>query len=240
MAGANSSFMSDKPITQPLASSGDLDDRLRRTDEARWLASRYAPEAARRRLVSVWLLRLELQRALHASEPMLAKIRIQWWREAIEGLRAGTVRRHDLTEEMALACAGVPLLPAAIIDLVDRYDDVADDHLHSGGHTDTTSHAENHMAAERASLITAGVALAGALSADEFSALGLCGDASTARTADLPDAGQRWRQAQEAARRLRADLWPAIAHLAIGEAKSPLAQRWRMFGAVLRRRLPDY
>src|SRR4029077_7966058 len=34
-------------------------------------------------------------------EPMMGEIRLQWWREAIEGARLGRPRRHDAVEALA-------------------------------------------------------------------------------------------------------------------------------------------
>src|SRR5512139_156492 len=90
----------------PLASAKEFDARLRRTDEDRWLATRYAPESARELLVALYLLDQELRRALGAKEAMLGKIRIQWWRETIEQIAGpGAVRRHDRAEEVARVIA---------------------------------------------------------------------------------------------------------------------------------------
>ena len=94
--------MSDTANPPKLASSAEFDARLKRTDEDRWLASRYAPAADRERLAAVYLLNQELQRTLHTKEPMLGKIRLQWWRETMEQVAGGgPVRRHDLAEELA-------------------------------------------------------------------------------------------------------------------------------------------
>ena len=94
--------MSDTANPPNLASVDDFDARLKRTDEDRWLATRYAPTDARERLVALYLLNQELQRAMHAKEAMLGKIRLQWWRETLAQLGgAAPVRRHDLAEELA-------------------------------------------------------------------------------------------------------------------------------------------
>ena len=76
--------MSDTANPANLASTEDFDARLKRTDEDRWLATRYAPPAGRQRLVAIYLFNQELQRTLHTKEAMLGKIRLQWWRETLE------------------------------------------------------------------------------------------------------------------------------------------------------------
>jgi phytoene synthase len=229
--------MSDTPNPGPLASSAEFDARLKRTDENRWLASRYAPEAGRERLVAVWLLHQELLRALQAKEAMLAKIRIQWWRETLEGI-PDSPRRHDLTLELARVTAGRPDLLKALHGMVDAFDDVVDDHLHDGGHDPGGAHEAKHYAAEAAVVKAAGLALREGLTAEESEALARCGEAALARKAGMADAEARWKAADEAAQKLAPDLWPAVAHLAVqGVEGAPLKQRWRVLKAMMGRRL---
>jgi phytoene synthase len=225
-------------VASGLVSAAEFDARLKRTDEARWLASRYAPQAGRERLVAVYLLNQELQRALGVSEPMIGKIRIQWWRETLEGISAGNPRRHDLSLELARVFAGRADLVAAAHELVDRFDDVIDDHLHAGGHQPGDDHAARHLAAESAVTRLAGRLLAGNVSAQQLDALSRCGEAHLAAVAELPDAVERRTAAQTAARTLPADLWPAIVHLvADGPGLTPLRRRWRILRAIATRRL---
>lgn len=227
---------SDTPNKASLASTEEFDQRLKRTDEDRWLASRYASGPDRERLVAVWLLNQELQRALQAREPMLAKIRIQWWRETLDGIAAGTVRRHDIALELARTSAGRPDLVAAMHELVDRYDDIADDHL-AFGHQSTPDHEARHYAAEGQLAKTAGLALRSGLPQDELEALARAGEAHLARTAGMADADARWEAARKAAGLIPADVWPAIAHAAAAPHVGPVAKRWALFRAVWTRRL---
>jgi phytoene synthase len=229
-------------VASGLVSAAEFDARLKRADEARWLASRYAPQAGRERLVAVYLLNQELQRALGVSEPMIGKIRIQWWRETLEGIGAGTPRRHDLSLELARVFAGRADLVAAAHELVDRFDDVIDDHLHAGGHQPGDDHAARHLAAEAAVTRLAGRSLKADLTGDQLNALGACGEALTAIIADVPDAAQRQAQAKKRAATLPEPLWPAIAHIAVARKVGtgdygPLLKRWRILQAVLTRRL---
>ena len=70
-----------------------LADFVRRNDPDRFLASLFAPTEQRQ---AVWVLcavNHELARAREVvSEPMLALIRLQWWREVVQGVR----RRHEV------------------------------------------------------------------------------------------------------------------------------------------------
>jgi phytoene synthase len=234
--------MSDTANPANLASSEEFDARLKRTDEPRWLASRYAPEEARQRLVAIYLLHQELTRTLSTKEAMLGKIRIQWWRETVEQIGGkGALRRHDLSEELARLTSTRLDLIAAINDLIDRFDDILDDHLHAGGHQAGEAHEERHLAAEASLARLAGLALKSDLTPGNLDALSRCGEAHLATVAQLPDYHDRWITARVAAGSLPADVWPAIVHLAAdapkGQERSPFSRRWRVFKAMLLHRL---
>lgn len=68
----------------------DLDTLVRRVDEDRWLASRFAPEDVRRRLIALYAINYEIARIGETvREPGLGQIKLQWWREAIAEIFAG-------------------------------------------------------------------------------------------------------------------------------------------------------
>ena len=184
--------MSDTANPANLASSEEFDARLKRTDELRWLATRYAPAPDRERLATIYLLHQELQRALTVSEGMIGKIRIQWWRETLEQIAGpGPVRRHDLALELARVLKDRIDLVAPISALIDRYDDVIDDHLHAGGHEPGADHGARHLAAEAQLARVAGLALDPATSPAHLDVLAVCGEAGLAIAAQLPDADAR-------------------------------------------------
>jgi phytoene synthase len=242
--------MSDTPnpgnLTSPaapgpiLAGPEAFDARLKAADEPRWLASRYAPESARQLLVAVNLLHGELQRALAASDAMLGKIRVQWWREALAEIAAGKSRRHDLALELSRLLGPRPEVIVRLAALVDAFDDILDDHLHAGGHQPGAEHAQNHLAAAGALARAAGLALDGTATAAQLDGLAVCAEAWLALQVDLPDAAHLYRRAVAAAHTLPPAQWPAILHLAAtppGRELGPLGQRWQVFLAMLRRRL---
>lgn len=88
-------------------------DEVRQSDRDRFLAALFAPELQRRGLLALLAFDHELARTRTVTrEPMLARIRLEWWREAV-GEAAGegkpraqpiveslseTVRRHGLPE----------------------------------------------------------------------------------------------------------------------------------------------
>lgn len=235
--------MSDTAIPPNLASKGEFDDRLKRTDEDRWLATRYADETGRELLVALYLMNHELQRALQAREAMLGKIRVQWWRETLEQVGgAGPVRRHDLAEELARVTRGRGDLMAPMAALVDAFDDILDDHLHAGGHQAGGEHEARHLAAEAKLMRLAGLALMAGAPEPELAAMERVGEAGLAVKAGLPDADERWRAARRRARAVPSAMWPGMLHLAArtdakGREPGAFRKRWRMFNAALWRKL---
>ena len=94
----------------------DLDGELRRVDPDRWLASRFIADPRRRAdVVALYAFDHELARAAAvASNPLMAEIRLAWWREAVEEIFAGgAVRRHPTAEALAGAVrqASLPHAP---------------------------------------------------------------------------------------------------------------------------------
>ncbi|MEZ5938033.1 MAG: squalene/phytoene synthase family protein [Hyphomonadaceae bacterium] len=223
----------DKPAT--LATSEGFDQRLRNVDEARWLASRFAAPGARERLVAAYLLNVELRRALGASEAMLGKIRLQWWRETLEGVREGKVRRHDLSEELGRVFAGRAAGLAAAEALVDRVDDILDDHIHASGHADSEAHFNRHADAEAALVRLASLSLADDPSPAHVEALERRARAQTAMVAEREGAAAQAAAARAALKDVPSELIPAVAHYA-GEGRPPLSMRWRIFRAILQKR----
>lgn len=68
----------------------DLDTLVRRVDEDRWLASRFAPEPARARLIAIYAVNYEIARTAETvHEAALGDIRLEWWRSALEEIAEG-------------------------------------------------------------------------------------------------------------------------------------------------------
>ncbi|WP_284946892.1 squalene/phytoene synthase family protein [Acidisoma cladoniae] len=67
-----------------------LGETLRRHDPDRFLTVLFAPEARRETLVTLYAFNHELARAREvASQSLLALMRLQWWREVVEGEAKG-------------------------------------------------------------------------------------------------------------------------------------------------------
>ena len=71
-------------------------DAVSRGDPSRFRATMAAPAAARAVLFPVYAFNLEVARAPWVTnEPMIAEMRMQWWRDALDEIATGaTVRRH--------------------------------------------------------------------------------------------------------------------------------------------------
>lgn len=83
----------------------DLDyclQQLRRYDRDRYLVAVAAPATAAADLAVLLAFGLELALIRDSvREPMLGQIRFQWWREALDGVYAGTPRRHAVLVPLA-------------------------------------------------------------------------------------------------------------------------------------------
>lgn len=75
---------------------------VRRHDPDRFLCAMFAPADRREDLLALYAFNLEIARTREqVSERMLGQIRLQWWREAIEGVYAGAPRRHEVVQTLA-------------------------------------------------------------------------------------------------------------------------------------------
>jgi len=79
--------------------------QVRQGDRDRYLALLFSPATARNGLAAVAAFNLELARAAsEISESMLGLVRLQWWREAVEEIRAGgATRRHPVVDALSEA-----------------------------------------------------------------------------------------------------------------------------------------
>jgi len=96
---------------------------VRRHDPDRFLTALFAPAEKRMALLALYAFNHELARAREVvSEPPLALIRLQWWREVVEG----TPRRHEVAEPLSTAIAAGALAPADLLALIEAREVEAD------------------------------------------------------------------------------------------------------------------
>ncbi|MEM9975846.1 MAG: squalene/phytoene synthase family protein [Pseudomonadota bacterium] len=78
-------------------------DLVARGDPDRFAAAMAAPVAARRVLFPLYAFNVEIARAPWVTEePLIAEMRLQWWRDALAEIAGGgPVRRHEVTDPLA-------------------------------------------------------------------------------------------------------------------------------------------
>lgn len=93
-------LIADCPL--PTASA-DLDTLVRRVDEDRWLAARFAPARVRERLTALYAVNYEIARTAETvREEGLGAIRLLWWREGLQEIFEGKAPRvHPALEALA-------------------------------------------------------------------------------------------------------------------------------------------
>jgi len=93
---------------------------LRQHDHDRFLSLLLSPMPQRLYLIALYAFNLEIARIPDlVSEPMMGHIRLQWWRETLEGLGQGETRGHHVAEALHEArIDGKTLLP--LIDARER------------------------------------------------------------------------------------------------------------------------
>jgi phytoene synthase len=105
-----------------------LESNLRRTDEDRYYTALFAPAERRKSLFALYAFHHEIARVAESvRDPMMHAIRLQWWREAVEGAREGKPRQHQTVTALAGLFAQHDLPPDVFDAIIDaREDDMAD------------------------------------------------------------------------------------------------------------------
>ena len=235
----------------------DLDSQVRRADPDRWLSSRFIGDPAKRAdVIALYAFSAELARvALGAREPMVAEIRLTWWREGLDDIQAGKPPRGPpVMQALAQAIRRNSLAAAPIEALSDAYFTDLDaerfaDEAALEQYLDGASGAVMALAAA----ITAGLDAADLRPAAH--AWGLIG-LIRRRVAGFDRFPESWGPAEPAERLRQAlsesrapiaalpvDAFPAVGHLALvgsylaGREPSELEKRARLTWAVLRGRI---
>lgn len=119
---------------------------IERGDRDRFAAGMAAPVAARAKLFPLWALNLEVARAPWAgSEPLIGEMRLQFWRDVLDGIAAGKApRAHEVAAPLAEVLAPYPELIAPLDGLImarkwDLYRDPFEDQAALMGHLEATA-----------------------------------------------------------------------------------------------------
>ena len=94
-------------------------------DRERYLATLFAPADRRGALFSLYAFDIEISRIRDlAREPMPGEIRLQWWREVLEGERAGEAAANPVAASLLATLAQHRLAVPKLIGLVEaqRFD----------------------------------------------------------------------------------------------------------------------
>ncbi|HEX6959721.1 MAG TPA: squalene/phytoene synthase family protein [Ferrovibrio sp.] len=100
---------------------------VRRLDPDRWLTTLFAPDARRPALLALYAFNSEIARAREAvTQPMIGQIRLQWWREAWEGVKEGKPRQQPVVQALYAHCRNLDIADAmTLIDARERDMDAA-------------------------------------------------------------------------------------------------------------------
>ena len=79
---------------------------VREVDRDRYLAALFAPDDRRSALFALYAFNIEISRTRDlAREPMPGEIRLQWWREVLEGERADEAKANPVAASLRLSSA---------------------------------------------------------------------------------------------------------------------------------------
>lgn len=100
---------------------------LRQHDHDRYLTGLFAPPERREELLALYAFNHEVAKTSEVvSEGMIGQIRLQWWRESLEGLCHDSPRRHYVLEALAPAAREGRLARAELDRLIDTREDDLD------------------------------------------------------------------------------------------------------------------
>ena len=105
-------------MSDPAAAYGACEAALRRDDRDRWLAALFVPADKRPFVHALYAFALEIGRVRDVvSDPTIGEIRLQWWRDILEGVAAGEAAAraggHPTAVALldAIARAALPVAP---------------------------------------------------------------------------------------------------------------------------------
>jgi phytoene synthase len=102
------------------AGAGYCLDQVRRFDRDRYLMALFAPAGRRGDLLALYAFNVEVARIRELiREPMMGAIRLQWWRDAVAEIYAGSGRRHQVVQALAAAAQRRSLSRAHLDRLLD-------------------------------------------------------------------------------------------------------------------------
>ena len=102
---------------------------VRRDDHDRYLTVLHARAEDRPALLALYAFNIEIAKTRElVSEAALGEIRLQWWRETIDGIFDGNPRQHGVALALSALVGRGPVRKQSFLDLIDtRSDDLYDE-----------------------------------------------------------------------------------------------------------------
>jgi phytoene synthase len=119
----------DHTASRLAASFAHCEALVRAHDPDRWLAGLFAPAKARPHLAALHAFNFEVARLREiVSDPLPGEVRLQWWRDALQGEARGDVRANPVADALIETIQRFRLPRQAFCDLIearifDLYDD---------------------------------------------------------------------------------------------------------------------
>jgi phytoene synthase len=203
------------------------------TDKERYWATLYAPANRRDALYALYAFDHEIARvAAVVREPMAGEIRLQWWRDVLEGKRDEEAAAHPVAAALLEAIQRWNLPAAQLIDVIDAHAADLDDNA--------TADIETYGAATNGAVIALAARILGGDNAD---AQHIASHIGTARTYALAQQPQEARRHLELARdllpRVPMEMLPALLPAAVigpsldrAKPLSPWRRQWLIWRAA--------
>ncbi len=85
-------------------------EQVRKFDHDRFMSAIAAPAAARENLFALYAFNIEIAKVSEVvTEPLIGRMRLQWWRDTLDRLYAGEAVAHQVAQPLGLAIASAKL-----------------------------------------------------------------------------------------------------------------------------------
>lgn len=103
-------------------------EQIKNFDNDRYVAALFADKVVREDLFALYAFNLELSKIRETvSEPMIGRMRLQFWRDAIPRVVAGDPPKHAVAEPLSMACQRVSMPESELLALIDAREADLDD-----------------------------------------------------------------------------------------------------------------
>ena len=95
-------------------------ETVRRNDKDRFTTGLFAPPARREALFALYALNAEVAKIPDmVSENIMGQIRLEWWRESVEGIGTDQQRPHEVVQALGVLLAQTPVSKSDLFTLVE-------------------------------------------------------------------------------------------------------------------------